>query len=169
MNNDGMEGLVNSGEIIRKALDKYPHLSTNISKTLNHMDEASKRGITMSAKATVFTKGMVLTNGMTTTDNVPTKSPVFDSLADIIGDWSMASRVLDALEDGEIIGIGNVVGRIAITLAEKDIALNLLDELMVRMMESKADAKDAHAAWNPAEVVTQLKLEIETGKYEVGQ
>lgn len=132
-------------------------MNTNIDETLNQMDEASKGGFTMKAAATIR-KAL---EQIPITDNMPTRCPAFDALSEITGSWGMAEKVLHAIEAGKLQGVVTFeqIG------GNDEIQLGILAEVQQRMAEHKALATAKHAGWNPAEVVTQLMLEIETGTY----
>lgn len=136
-------------------------MNANMENTMRRMHEASVNGAIMDHGLS-FPRPA---EQIHITDNMPTKSPTFDALVKITDDWEMSAKLLQALEAGEIGGPDYIIEGSAVPIVQ----LNLLNEIMARMIATKADAKVAHAAWNPAEVVTQLKLEIETGKYGVSQ
>lgn len=152
--------MARSPQLINESDKAY--LARTLDDTMRHMDEASKGGFTMKTKATVICG--ILPKDMAISDEHPTPDPILNAIAGVTRDWTSANKILEAINAGER---WPTPVPLSTKIASAQIAA--LDELMVRMMASKADAKHAHAAWNPAEVVTQLKLEIETGKYEVGQ
>ena len=157
-NLDVVSDIKETGESIKRAIERHPHLATtNLDDTMRQMHEASVNGAVMDhGKSFPRPEEQI-----SITKNMRTKSPAFDALASLIGNWSLASKILTAIETGvipDIVTFNNFA-------APYEYSLQVLDELMARMVLTKRAAKDAHAAWNPAEVVTQLKLEIETGKY----
>jgi hypothetical protein len=154
---DVMPDIKETGESIKRAVDRYPHLATNLGDTMRRMHEASVNGAAMDHGKSFLRP----VEQISITENMRTKSPAFDALASLIGNWSLASKILTAIETGVIPDIVTFND----FAAPYEYSLRVLDELMARMVLTKRAAKDAHAAWNPAEVVTQLKLEIETGKY----
>jgi len=89
----------------------------------------------------------------------PTNDATFDALVER-SDYTTASLIYGAIIKGKI---PNVMFHVK----QCTPAISLLQEVQRRMVESQKQAADQHAAWNPAQVVTQLCLEIETGRYEV--
>jgi len=83
----------------------------------------------------------------------PSSGPTFNALAEI-ADWSTAHRIHQAIRAGSIPNV-----------EYKPDALHVLNDLADRMAASIEQARARHAAWNPMECITHVRLEIETGKY----